>query len=147
MAVAAAVGGGFSYGRAGGQLLLAAVGGLVIGLAVAWVVGQVRRRLEEPLTENALSLATPFLAFLPAEQVHASGVLAVVVCGLVLGHASTTLLSSTSRLQTQPVWRLVVFLLEGGVFVLIGLQLPQILDGLEGYSGLQVPAGRRLSWP
>jgi len=138
VAVSAAVGGGFSYGRAGGQLLLAAVGGLLIGLAVAWVVGQVRRRLEEPLVENALSLATPFLAYLPAEQVHASGVLAVVVCGLVLGHSSTTLLSSTSRLQTQPVWRLVVFLLEGGVFLLIGLQLPQILAGLEGYSGLQV---------
>ena len=138
VAVSAAVGGGFSYGKASGQLLFAAAGGLVIGLAVAWLVGRVRRHLEEPLAENALSLATPFLAFLPAEQVHASGVLAVVVCGLVLGHSSTTLLSSTSRLQTQPVWRLVVFLLEGGVFLLIGLQLPQILDGLDGYSGLQV---------
>lgn len=140
VAVSAAVGGGFSFSRAGGQLLFAAAAGLAIGLAVAWLVGQVRRRLEEPLVENALSLATPFLAFLPAEQVHASGVLAVVVCGLVLGHASPTLLSSTSRLQTQPVWRLVVFLLEGGVFLLIGLQLPQILRGLEGYSGLQVAA-------
>lgn len=140
VAVSAAVSGSFSFSRAGGQLLFAAAAGLAIGLAVAWVVGQVRRRLEEPLVENALSLATPFLAFLPAEQVHASGVLAVVVCGLVLGHASPTLLSSTSRLQTQPVWRLVVFLLEGGVFLLIGLQLPQILRGLEGYSGLQVAA-------
>lgn len=138
VAVSAAVGGGFSAGEAAGQLLFAAAGGLAIGLAVAFVVGRVRRRLEEPLVENALSLATPFLAFLPAEQVHASGVLAVVVCGLVLGHSSTTLLSSRSRLQTQPVWRLVTFLLEGGVFLLIGLQLPQILAGLQGYSALQV---------
>ena len=138
VAVSAAIGGGFSPGEAAGQLLFAAAGGLAIGLAVAWVVGRVRRRLEEPLVENALSLATPFLAFLPAEQVHASGVLAVVVCGLVLGHSSTTLLSSRSRLQTQPVWRLVTFLLEGAVFLLIGLQLPQILAGLEGYSGWQV---------
>jgi len=138
VAVSTAVGGDFSAGRTAGLLLLSAVGGLAVGLAVAWVVTQVRRRLEEPLVENALSLATPFLAYLPAERVHGSGVLAVVVCGLVLGHASPTLLSSTSRLQTQPVWRLLVFLLEGGVFLLIGLQLPQILQGLEGYSGLQL---------
>ena len=130
VAVAAAVSGSFSPTKASGLLALSAVGGLVVGLAVAAVVAQVRRRLDEPLVENALSLATPFLAYLPAEQLHSSGVLAVVVCGLVLGHASPTLLSSRSRLQTGPVWRVVVFLLEGGVFLLIGLQIPEILRGL-----------------
>lgn len=135
VAVAVAAGGGFSVPDTAGLLVLAAVGGVAVGLAVAFVVGQVRRRLEEPLVENVLSLATPFLAYLPADQVHASGVLAVVVCGLVLGHATPTLLSSTSRLQTQPVWKVVVFLLEGGVFLAIGLQLPGILSGLDGRAG------------
>lgn len=138
VAVAAAVGGGLSPGRTVQVLLVASVGGLVVGLVVAWLVAQVRRRLEEPLVENVLSLATPFLAYLPAEQIHASGILAVVVCGLWLGHATPTLLSSTSRLQTQPVWRVVVFLLEGGVFLLIGLQLPDIVDGLGEYGALQL---------
>lgn len=141
VAVAVAVGGSFSVGRTVGMLLLAAGGGLVVGLGVAWVISQVRQRLEEPLVENVLSLATPFLAYLPAERIHASGVLAVVVCGLVLGHATTTLLSSTSRLQTQPVWRVVVFLLEGGVFLLIGLQLPEILGGLDTYGPGQLAGG------
>jgi CPA1 family monovalent cation:H+ antiporter len=86
------------------------------------------------LVENALSLATPFIAYLPAEEAHVSGVLAVVIAGLILGHASATVQSSRSRLQTQPVWKLVTFLLEGAVFLLIGLQLPRILEGLEAYS-------------
>ena len=141
VAVAVAVSGAFSPAKSAGQLLLASVGGLAIGLIVAWLIIQVRRRLEEPLVENVLSLATPFLAFLPAEQLHVSGVLAVVVCGLVLGHRTGTLLSSVSRLQTQPVWRVVVFLLEGGVFLLIGLQLPDILSGMNAY-----PAGQLLIW-
>ena len=111
---------------------------IAVGLAVAWLIAQIRRRLEEPLVENVLSLATPFLAFVPAEELHVSGVVAVVICGLVLGHRGNTLLSSVSRLQTQPVWRVVVFLLEGGVFLLIGLQLPEIVAGLEGYSAGQL---------
>jgi len=141
VAVAATTGGGFSFLEAGGQFLLESVGGLAVGLAVAWLIGRVRGRLEAPLVENVLSLATPFLAYLPAQAVHGSGVLAVVVCGLVLGHRTTTLLSGVSRLQTQPVWRLVTFLLEGGVFALIGLQLPEILRGLEVY-----PVGKLVMW-
>jgi len=138
VAVAAVVEGVFSPAATAGRLLLAAVGGVVVGLVVAWLIGQVRQRLDEPLVENVLSLATPFLAYVPAERVHASGVVAVVVCGLVLGHRTADLLSSMARLQTQPVWRVVVFLLEGGVFLLIGLQLPEIVDGLHGYRAGQV---------
>jgi NhaP-type Na+/H+ or K+/H+ antiporter len=66
--------------------------------------------------------------------VHASGVLAVVVCGLIVGHDSPRSESGASRLQTRAVWRLVNFLLEGLVFLLIGQQLPTIVDGLNGYS-------------
>ena len=141
VAVAATVGGGFSLLEAGGRFLLESVGGLAIGFVGALVISEVRRHLEAPLVENALSLATPFLVYLPADRLHTSGVLAVVVCGLVLGHSTPTLLSGVSRLQTQPVWRLIDFLLEGGVFVLIGLQLPEILRGLEVY-----PVGKLAVW-
>jgi Na+/H+ antiporter len=134
VAVAAAVGGGFSIWESVGRLFYAAGIGTAIGVAVAWIIGYVRVKLEEPLVENALSLATPFLAYLPAEEIGASGVLAVVVAGLILGHASPTVQSSRSRLQTQPVWKLITFLLEGTVFLLIGLQLPSILRGLDAYA-------------
>ncbi len=128
-----AVGGGFSLLSAGLDFLFAAGGGVAIGFAVAWIIGQIRRRLEEPLVENALSLATPFLAYLPAEALHVSGVLAVVICGLILGHRAPIRLSGTARLQTRAVWRLIDFLLEGLVFLLIGNQLPHVLDGLHAY--------------
>jgi Na+/H+ antiporter len=134
VAVAAAVGGGFSLWQSAGRVVYAAVAGTVIGIVVSWVIGYVRAKLEEPLVENALSLATPFIAYFPAEEIGASGLLAVVVAGLILGHASPTVQSSRSRLQTQPVWKLVNFLLEGAVFLLIGLQLPSILNGLDVYS-------------
>ena len=105
VAVAAAVGSGFSLWESIGRLFYAAAVGAAIGIAVATVIGYVRSKLEEPLVENALSLATPFVAYLPAEELGASGVLAVVVAGLILGHASATVQSSRSRLQTGPVWR------------------------------------------
>ena len=83
------------------------------------------------LTANAVSLATPFVAYLAAEEVGASGVLAVVVCGLIVGHDLPRSESGASRLQTRAVWRLTNFLLEGFVFLLIGQQLPRILKGLN----------------
>ncbi len=136
VAVAAAIGGGFSLLESAGRFFYAAIVGALIGMVVAWVSGYVRSKLDDPLVENALSLATPFIAYLPAEEVSASGVIAVVVAGLILGHASATVQSSRSRLQTQPVWKLVTFLLEGTVFLLIGLQLPRILEGIAAYSVL-----------
>jgi CPA1 family monovalent cation:H+ antiporter len=91
----------------------------------------VRRRLDDALLENALSLLTPFAAYVPAEHLHASGVLSVVVVGLYIGRRSPVLLSSSTRLQSQALWSMITFLLEGLVFALIGLQLTTVLDGLS----------------
>jgi CPA1 family monovalent cation:H+ antiporter len=133
VAIAVAAGAGFSMLSAVGEFVLAAAGGLMVGLFFAFCRRFLRRWTHDVLTANAVSLATPFLTYLAAERVHASGVLAVVVCGLIVGHNSPRLESGANRLQTRAVWRLVSFLLEGLVFLLIGLQLPIILDGLGDY--------------
>ena len=134
MAVAAATSGGFSLGRAGGLFLLAAIGGVFVGAVIAFAVRLVRSVVREPLMLNTISLATPFAAYLLGEQLHASGVLAGVVAGLLVGHDTPRAVSGASR-HTAPVCRrLVDFLLEGFVFLLIGEQLPTILTGLDAYS-------------
>lgn len=133
VAITVARGSDFSFPFAVREFALAAVGGLVIGWVFAWCRRLLRRLPHDVMTANAISLATPFLAYLAAEKVHASGVLAVVVCGLIVGHDSPRSESGASRLQTRAVWRLANFLLEGLVFLLIGQQFPAILDGLRGY--------------
>ncbi|MER7890140.1 Na+/H+ antiporter [Micromonospora sp. NPDC094482] len=133
VAVAAAVGGEFSFPAAVGQFVLAAVGGVAVGAVVAWAVRLARPLTVDPLLSNAISLATPFVAYLLGEELHVSGVLAVVIAGLVVGHHTPQLDSGASRLQTSAVWRLVDFLLEGFVFLLIGQQLPEVVRGLRQY--------------
>ncbi len=136
VAVAAAVGGGFSLAYAAGKFVLAAAGGLVIGAAIGYVLRLGRHLLRDPLVANTVSLATPFLAYLAGEEARVSGVLAVVIAGLMAGHDPPSGESGAARLQTAAVWRLVEFLLEGFVFLLIGQQLPTVLRGLT-----QEPAG------
>ncbi len=133
VAVAVARGAGFSMPSTAGKFLLAVVGGLAVGVVLAYWRRLVRRWTRDVLTANAISLATPFLAYLAAEKLHASGVLAVVVCGLIVGHDSPRWESGASRLQTRAVWQLVNFLLEGLVFLLIGQQLPAVVNNLGGY--------------
>ncbi|UWZ38878.1 Na+/H+ antiporter [Dactylosporangium roseum] len=132
-AVAAAVGGEFSAPRAVGQFLLAAAGGALVGAAVAYAVRLLRPLGKDPLMANAISLATPFVAYLLGEKLHVSGVLAVVIAGLIVGHDAPRSSSGASRLQTSAVWRLVDFLLEGFVFLLIGQQLPAVVRNLREY--------------
>lgn len=136
MAVAVAVGGGFSFGHAAGEFALATVGGLLVGVVVAYLVRLSRRVLHDPLSANAVSLATPFAAYTLGETIHGSGVLAVVVAGLIVGHQNPRLQTGATRLQTGAVWNLVNYLLEGFVFLLIGQQLPPVVAGLGAY-----PAG------
>ena len=138
IAVAAAVAGTASWGEALGDFVIAAAGGAAIGLLLGWAIAWLRRRLDDPLLENALSLLTPFAAYLPAEHLHASGVLSVVVVGLYIGRRSPVLLSSSTRLQSQALWSMITFLLEGLVFALIGLQLPNVLEGISERPGGEV---------
>ena len=124
MAIAVSVG----VWQVAGDFVRAAVGGIVFGVVTALVLGVVRRHVQDPVLDTTLSFVAPFLAYLPAEAVHASGVLAVVVTGLLLGHKSPWLQSAASRLSEQTNWRTVQFLLENAVFLLIGLQLPDIVS-------------------
>ena len=133
-AVAAVVTGTFSLVMAGLEFVLASVGGVVFGAAIGWLASCVQRRLDDPPVQTTLSLLTPFAAYLGADMVGASGVLAVVTAGLYLGWRSPEIINSRTRFQVFPVWEMVVFLLNGLIFILIGLQLPQILDNLSGQS-------------
>ncbi|MFK3984077.1 Na+/H+ antiporter [Micromonospora sp. NPDC050397] len=138
VATLAAVGSGLDAWGVAGQVLVTAGGGLVIGVIGAVVVGYLHKRIKDPLIDNTLSLLTPFVVVFAAEEVHASGVVAVVVVGLALGHKLPVLLSAGSRLQTMAFWRLVTFLLEGLVFLLVGLQLRDLLSRLDTEIGTMV---------
>ena len=116
-----------------GSFLLEVVVGVAVGLAVAFLVRVVRPRITDPMVDNGLSLGVPFLSYTVADSLHGSGVLAVVIAGLIIGHSATQISTGASRLQTRAVWRLVDFLLEGFVFLLIGEQLPKVLEGLGAY--------------
>ncbi|TPQ15967.1 Na+/H+ antiporter [Streptomyces sporangiiformans] len=135
VALAAAVGEGATWAGGIGEFLLAALGGVGIGLVLMVPIHWLRTHLKEPLLQNSLSLLIPFFAYAVAEQVHASGVLAVVVVALYLGHRSWQVDFAT-RLQEAAVWKMVAFILESAVFALIGLQLPVVLKGLGEYEGL-----------
>ncbi len=133
-AIAATVSGRFSLSEAGGRFVLVAVGGTAIGLVIGWLASHVQRRLDDPPVQITISLLTPFAAYVPAERLQVSGVLAVVAAGLFLGWRSPETLTSRTRLNAFVFWEMMVFLLNGLVFVLIGLQLPRILHGLPGRS-------------
>jgi CPA1 family monovalent cation:H+ antiporter len=129
VAVAAAVGEGFSLFTGFVDFVLIAAGGLLVGLVIGVLLHQLQLRLRDPLLENTASLLTPFVAYLGAEAVHCSGVLAVVIAGLYLGHHSPSFTYAT-RLQARAVWQVLEFLLESMIFALIGLQLRVIVDDL-----------------
>ncbi|CAM5482929.1 Na+/H+ antiporter [Streptomyces violaceorubidus] len=135
VALAAAVGEGATWAGGIGEFLIAAVGGVGVGLVLMVPLHWLRTHLKEALLQNALSLLIPFVAYAVAEQVHASGVLAVVVVALYLGHRAWEVDFAT-RLQEEAVWKMVAFVLESAVFALIGLQLPVVLKGLGEYEGI-----------
>jgi monovalent cation/hydrogen antiporter len=133
-AVAAVVSGTFSLLDAGVEFVLTAAAGIAIGVIVGIVIAAVRRRLDDPTTEITISFLTPYLAYLPAEAVGASAVLAAVTSGIYLGWRAPLLISPQTRIEAYAFWRVVSFLINSALFVLIGLQLPAILDDLSGVS-------------
>ncbi len=124
----------------GVEFLLAVAGALLIGGLVTVVLAVVRTRIRNPVLDTAVSFVAPYLAFLPAEALHVSGVLAVVVTGLAMAHLSPRVQTAASRVAETVNWRTVAFLLENAVFLLIGLQFPQLLRGAaaSGFSGGRV---------
>jgi Na+/H+ antiporter len=133
-ALAAMMSGSFSLSEASVRFVLVALGGTGIGLAAGWLAAHLQRRLDDPPVQITISLLTPFAAYIPAERLQVSGVLAVVAAGLFLGWRAPQILTSRTRLNAYVFWEMMVFLLNGLVFVLIGLQLPRILHTLSGHS-------------
>lgn len=129
MAVAATLTGAFSLSEAILRFLINAMGGIAIGLSAGWVAAGIRRHLDNPPAEIMISLLAPYAAYLPAERLEVSGVLAVVALGLYMGRQLPRISSSESRLQADAVWVTVGFALNGLIFLLIGLELPLIMLG------------------
>ncbi|SOD70460.1 sodium/proton antiporter (CPA1 family) [Jatrophihabitans sp. GAS493] len=120
-----------TVGEVAARFLLAAVGGIVIGIAVATVLGYIRKHIDEPVLDTTLSFVAPYVAFVPAEAVHSSGVVAVVITGLLLSHTAPRIQSATSRISESLNWSTIQFILENLVFLLIGLQLRDMLRGVR----------------
>ena len=131
VAAAALTGTAVGFWDITGRVVLTAGGGLLIGMAAAVLAAWLHKKILDPLLDDAVSLLTPFVVVIIAEELHTSSVVAVVVAGLYLGHRIPYLLSPTSRLQMEAVWRLIIFLLEGIVFLLVGLQLRDLVGDLE----------------
>ncbi|HEX7740291.1 MAG TPA: Na+/H+ antiporter [Marmoricola sp.] len=139
----AAAAGGVNLLHVGGEFVWAAIGGVLAGLIVFVVVAKIRKHLTDPpVLDTAISLVIPFVAYVLAESVHASGVLGVVVAGLLLGHEAPILQTAQSRIAERTNWRTIAFLLENAVFLLIGLQAQWILDDVRHSS---LGAGRIVS--
>ena len=116
------------FGNVFGNFAVAVLGGIGVGVVTAWVIVQVRRRLKAPVLDTSISLATPYVAYLPAASFGGSGFLAVVLTGIWLGYRAPSFQSAESRIAERINWRTVSFLLENAVFLLIGLQLPGIIE-------------------
>ena len=132
----AAIAGGFSAWDAAAGFVIALVGGIVVGLAVAGLTVLIRLRVRQPVFDTAISFIVPFAAYLPAEKIgihelHGSGVIAVVTAGLVLGHKSPVIQSGQSRLSERVNWATIQFLLENTVFLLVGLQARRIVAAMS----------------
>ncbi|MEL4318693.1 Na+/H+ antiporter [Leifsonia sp. YIM 134122] len=112
-----------------GNFALAVIGGVGVGLGIGWVLSEVRKRLRAPVLDTSLSLITPYLAFIIAQAIGGSGVLAVVVAGILLGYRSPTVQSAEARIAERLNWKTIQFLLENAVFLFIGLNLAGIVEG------------------
>jgi CPA1 family monovalent cation:H+ antiporter len=131
-AVAAVVSGTFSLFAAAGEFVVVVLGGIAVGIAVGAAIAFVRRRIDAPPVEVTIALFSGYFAYLPAEAIGVSGVLAAVTVGIYMGRLTSVLTTPTTRIQGEAVWEIVQFLLNSALFVLVGLQLPAILDAIDG---------------
>jgi monovalent cation/hydrogen antiporter len=114
------------------------VGGVLVGLAIGFAVSSLEKWVDDGPVEIALSLVVPYATYLVGETLKASGIIAVVACGLLMSRRSSSIFSPRVRLQAYAVWDALEFLLNGFVFVLIGLQLPYVLAGIKGLGKLEL---------
>lgn len=133
-AVAAVTTGAFSLAAASFEFVFAVIGGLIVGMAAGWLIVAIQRQLDDPPVQTTLSLLTPYVAYLVADRLQVSGVLAVVVAGLYVGWHTPEIYSSRLRLLALSFWGMIVFILNGFLFILIGLQLPEVVHNLAGHS-------------
>jgi len=135
MGVAAVVAGTFSLPAAGLRFILTGAGGVAFGLAMGWLIGRIRRWVSAgPVVENTISLLTPFAVFIPAERLGLASVISVVAAGLYLGRQGPKLVSARTRIQNEAMWQMLVFILEGLIFILIGLELPTVRKSIGTHS-------------
>ena len=132
VAVSAVVGGGFSLLDAGWKFVAAAVGGVVIGLAVGWLIAAIRERTQDAQISITISLFSGYAAFIPANALGASGVLAAVTTGIYMGVRGPSIIDARTRLQGYFVWDVLDFVINASLFVLVGLQLRTVVSGLTG---------------
>lgn len=142
VALAAVVTGAFSVGEAGVELLVAVAGGVAIGFALSWAGIQAIRRLDDAPLAILISVLMAYVSFAVAEQVGASGVLAVVTSGLYLGWRSHEVFDADLRLGAQAFWRVLVFVLNAILFILLGLQFPDVIDRIDD----QLTAGELIGY-
>ena len=140
-AVAAVVTGSFSLFEATGRFFLTGLVGLAIGLVAGWIIREVRSRIDDPPTEITISILSGYAAYLPAEELGASGVIAAVTVGIYMGWHTPQLTTPIMRMQGVSVWEILTFLLNAVLFLLVGLQLPRVMEDITGYS-----AGELIFW-
>lgn len=137
-AVAATLTGTFSLAQATTQFALVSLGGIACGIVLGLVFVFVHKRLGDPFIEVLTTLAVPYVAYILAESVHLSGVLAVVAAGVLRGRYAPEIVSAEMRILARSMWNILVFLLNSLIFILIGLQLSGMVERLSGYSAAQL---------
>jgi monovalent cation/hydrogen antiporter len=137
IALAVAAGGAFSPTTAMVTFAAAMLGGCAIGVAVGWIIAEIRARLEDTPVEMTISLLTPYAAFLPADRLDVSGVIATVAAGLYLGHRGSHIMGADARLTGRALWETITFLLNGFVFIVMGLEVPLLLRALTPSLAIQ----------
>jgi CPA1 family monovalent cation:H+ antiporter len=140
-AISAVVTGDFSFVEAVPKFVLTGVGGVAIGLVAGRVIREVRARIDDPPTEITISILSGYAAYLPAEELGLSGVIAAVTVGLYMGWHTPQLTTPVMRLQGVALWEILTFLLNAVLFLLVGLQLPNVIDHLSGHTG-----GELIGW-